>query len=297
MKNFYDKLILLIAVFAVAGGVRLYLQKTAKARDLESPVKVQPADKPYVAVPVPETPSAEAEWPDAPEQSTGWTYDVFTPPKIYLDENGQFTAEGWVPPPPEEPFGIYLVGLERDAYRIQIQGYIEEDRQDPSKNLVLLYDEERGVPVRLRAGDRNEAAELEVLDFNIERKINAQMGEVEIIAQATIRDLRTGEELSLTEGERRYNNGITVSLRSNEDPSFGIELTEAGVTFENERFQYKLLSINLEENSITVEKLPSEEGRESEILTLKPQQNMVKVPESPSALSSPSSATMPTMLF
>lgn len=297
MKNFYDKLILLIAVFAVAGGVRLYLQKTAKARDLESPVKVQPADKPYVAVPVPETPSAEAEWPDAPEQSTGWTYDVFTPPKIYLDENGQFTAEGWVPPPPEEPFGIYLVGLERDAYRIQIQGYIEEDRQDPSKNLVLLYDEERGVPVRLRAGDRNDAAELEVLDFNIERKINAQMGEVEIIAQATIRDLRTGEELSLTEGERRYNNGITVSLRSNEDPSFGIELTEAGVTFENERFQYKLLSINLEENSITVEKLPSEEGRESEILTLKPQQNMVKVPESPSALSSPSSATMPTMLF
>lgn len=297
MKNFYDKLILLIAVFAVAGGVRLYLQKTAKARDLESPVKVQPADKPYVAVPVPETPSAEAEWPDAPEQSTGWTYDVFTPPKIYLDENGQFTAEGWVPPPPEEPFGIYLVGLERDAYRIQIQGYIEEDRQDPSKNLVLLYDEERGVPVRLRAGDRNEAAELEVLDFNIERKINAQMGEVEIIAQATIRDLRTGEELSLTEGERRYNNGITVSLRSNEDPSFGIELTEAGVTFENERFQYKLLSINLEENSITVEKLPSEEGRESEILTLKPQQNMVKVPESPSALSSPSSATMPTMPF
>ena len=297
MKNFYDKLILLIAVFAVAGGVRLYLQKTAKARDLESPVKVQPADKPYVAVPVPETPSAEAEWPDAPEQSTGWTYDVFTPPKIYLDENGQFTAEGWVPPPPEEPFGIYLVGLERDAYRIQIQGYIEEDRQDPSKNLVLLYDEERGVPVRLRAGDRNDAAELEVLDFNIERKINAQMGEVEIIAQATIRDLRTGEELSLTEGERRYNNGITVSLRSNEDPSFGIELTEAGVTFENERFQYKLLSINLEENSITVEKLPSEEGRESEILTLKPQQTMVKVPESPSTLSSPSSATMPTMLF
>ena len=297
MKNFYDKLILLIAVFAVAGGVRLYLQKTAKARDLESPVKVQPADKPYVAVPVPETPSAEAEWPDAPEQSTGWTYDVFTPPKIYLDENGQFTAEGWVPPPPEEPFGIYLVGLERDAYRIQIQGYIEEDRQDPSKNLVLLYDEERGVPVRLRAGDRNEAAELEVLDFNIERKINAQMGEVEIIAQATIRDLRTGEELSLTEGERRYNNGITVSLRSNEDPSFGIELTEAGVTFENERFQYKLLSINLEENSITVEKLPSEEGRESEILTLKPQKTMAKVPDSPSTLSNPSSATMPTMPF
>lgn len=297
MKNFYDKLILLIAVFAVAGGVRLYLQKTAKARDLESPVKVQPADKPYVAVPVPETPSAEAEWPDAPEQSTGWTYDVFTPPKIYLDENGQFTAEGWVPPPPEEPFGIYLVGLERDAYRIQIQGYIEEDRQDPSKNLVLLYDEERGVPVRLRAGDRNDAAELEVLDFNIERKINAQMGEVEIIAQATIRDLRTGEELSLTEGERRYNNGITVSLRSNEDPSFGIELTEAGVTFENERFQYKLLSINLEENSITVEKLPSEEGRESEILTLKPQKTMAKVPDSPSTLSNPSSATMPTMPF
>lgn len=293
MKIFYDKLILLIAVLAVAGGVWLYIQKTAEAPDAATPVKVQPADNPYTPVPVPDTPTTEAEWPEPPEQSSTWTYDVFTPPKIYIDENGQFTAEGWVPPPPEEPFGVYLVGLERDPYRIQIQGYIEEDRRDPSKNLVLLYDEERGVPVRLRAGDTNEAAQVEVLDFSIERKINAQRGEVEVIAQATIRDLRTGEEVVLTEGERLFNSGVTVILRSNEDPSFNVELSKPGVTFENELSEYKLLSISLEENSVTVEKLPSNEDEESEILTLSPQSLEPKAPKSARSPRSRPQATLP----
>jgi NOL1/NOP2/fmu family ribosome biogenesis protein len=51
---------------------------------------------------------------------------VFTPPKIFIDENGQFSEEGWEPPVPPPPFGIYLSKIERKPYRIQIEGYIEE---------------------------------------------------------------------------------------------------------------------------------------------------------------------------
>lgn len=271
MKNFYDKLILLVAAVALVGGVMLYLNKSGEAPDSVAMVDVQPADNPYSPVPIPETPTNEASWPEPTEQSTTWVYDVFTPPKIYIDEAGQFTEIGWVPPVPPEPFGLYLAEIKRDLYRIQIQGYIEEDRDDPTKTLVLLNDEERNTTVRLRAGDTDQASEVEVIDFKIDRKINAEEGQVELTARATIRDLRTDETIVLTKDQIRYESGVKVTLRSEQLPNFEIQLSEPGATFENDLGKYKLLKINLEEQSVIVEKFPSDDESESEVeeLTLK----------------------------
>ncbi|MFP4260746.1 MAG: hypothetical protein ACLFS1_06660 [Opitutales bacterium] len=254
MKNFYDKLILLVAAVALAGGVMLYFQNSAEAPNLAEPVPVQPADNPYSPVPVPETPSTEAEWPEPKEQSTGWVYDVFTPPKIYIDEDGRFTAEGWEPPAPEEPFGLYLAEIKRELYRLQIQGYIEEDREDRSRTLVLLYDTERNATVRLRTGERSQASEVEMLDFSIDRQVNADEGQVEVSAEASIRDLRTDETITLVKDEILYESGVKALLRSEQLPDFEIELSEPGTTFETELGEYKLLAINLEEQSVVVEK-------------------------------------------
>ena len=272
MKNFYDKFILLVAVLVLVGGVMLYIKKSGEAPDPSAAVQVQPAGNSYAPIPAPETPTSEAAWPEPREQSSTWVYDVFTPPKIYINEAGQFTAEGWKPPEPKEPFGLYLAEIKRDLYRIQIQGYIEEDRDDPSKSLVLLSDVERDATVRLRAGETNEASEVEVVDFDIDRQINADQGEVEVPARETIRDLRTDETVTLTKAEPLYESGVNVTLRSEQIPSFEIELSEPGVTFETELGEYKLLAINLEERSVTVEKLGSG-GEESEIEELTLQTN------------------------
>ncbi len=279
MKNFYDKLILLVAVLILVGGVMLYVKKSGEAPDPSAPVRVQPADNPYSPVPAPETSTSEAAWPEPREQSSTWVYDVFTPPKIYIDEAGQFTAEGWIPPEPKEPFGLYLAEIKRDLYRIQIQGYIEEDRDDPSKSLVLLFDVERDATVRLRAGDKSDASEVEVVDFDINRQINADQGEVEVTARATIRDLRSDETVILTQGVPLYESGVDVTLRSEQIPTLEIELAEPGATFETELGEYKLLAINLEERSVTVEKLASGEEEESEIEELTLQTD---TPENPS---------------
>jgi hypothetical protein len=254
MKNFYDKLILLFAAVALVGGVMLYLQNAAQSPDLAEPVPVQPANNPYSPVPVPETPTTEVEWPEPKEQSSGWVYDVFTPPKIYLDENGRFTAVGWEPPLPKEPFGLYLAEIKRDLYRLQIQGYIEEDRDDQTRTLVLLNDQERDATVRLRAGETSQASEVEIIDFTVDRQVNADEGQVEVTAQATIRDLRSDETITLVKDEILYESGVKVLLRSKQLPNFEIELSEPGSTFETELGEYKLLSINLEERSVVVEK-------------------------------------------
>ena len=103
MNKVYDKLLLALAGLALLAGLGFYLLKSSAIPSARPEVATQPADNPYQAIPVPTSSDAVATWPDTDAQSTGWIYDVFTPPKIFIDEKGAFSAEGWVPPPPPEP--------------------------------------------------------------------------------------------------------------------------------------------------------------------------------------------------
>ncbi len=268
MNKIYDKLLLALAVLALLGGVGFYMVKSGAAPSGKVPVSTQTADNPYQAVPVPGSEDSSAIWPETPVQSTGWIYDIFTPPKIYLDKDGNFTS---VPPKGtnealKEPFGVYLAGIERKLYRIQIEGYVEEDLTDASKSLLLLFDEERGQSVRARIGREVAKSAFEVLDFDIVRDRDAD-GNINKVAKATILDKRSGQEVVLVHGERLFDDGVTVNIRSKEDASVEIELSEAGQRFETALGEYVLKQINLEESTVTVEKLGNEE-REAETKVL-----------------------------
>jgi hypothetical protein len=160
-----------------------------------------------------------------------------------------------VPPP---PYGIYLSKIERKPYRIQIEGYIEEATTDASKTLLLMFNEEAQKQVRARPGDVKPDAEFKLLSFDIERLLDAD-NNIQKIARATILDQRSGEEVVLTHGERRYDSGFTVVICSDEDASFNAELSEAPSQFEGPIGQYTLLEINLEESSVKVIKQPTDD--------------------------------------
>ena len=267
MIKIYDKILLVIAALVLAGGGFLYMQKSGATPSLKVPADVQPADNPYLPEIVSSPTPGEVNWPEASEQSTGWRYDVFTPPKIFIDENGQFSEEGWEPPEPPSPFGIYLAQIERKSYRIQIEGYMQEDRSDASKTLLLMFNEEAQKQVRVRPGDEKPDAEFKLLSFDIER-LRDEDNNIKKIARATILDQRSGEEVVLIHGERRYDSGFTVVIRSDEDASFNIELTEAASEFDGPTGHYSLLEISLEESSIKVTKF-STDVEEEETRTLK----------------------------
>lgn len=266
MNKIYDKLLLVVALVLLAGGVFLYLKKSGQSPSLSAPADVTTSDNPYTPEAVPTSESTEASWPEVQEQSTGWRYDVFTPPKIFIDEDGNFSEEGWEPPVPPPPFGVYLAEISRKPYRIQFEGYIEEDRSDASKTLLLLFNEETQQQVRARPGDEKPEVELKVVDFDIQR-IRDGDNSIEVVAKATILDQRSGEEVVLVHGERRYDSGITILIRSREYPSYEKVLTQAPVEFEGPEGNYTLLEINLEESSVTVEKQGTEE-QESETRVL-----------------------------
>ena len=267
MIKIYDKILLFIAVLVLAGGGFLYMQKSAAVPSLNVPIYVQPADNPYLPEAVSSPTPIEVNWPEASEQSTGWRYDVFTPPKIFIDENGQFSEEGWEPPEPPSPFGVYLVQIERKSYRIQFQGYMQEDPSDASKVRLLMYDEEAQKTVFARPGEEKPDAEFKLLNFDVER-LRDENNNTMKIAKATILDQRSGEEVVLIDGERRYDSGFTTILRSDEDDSFNIELTDAPYEFEGPTGHYTLLEISLEESLIKVKK-HSSDNEEEDIRILK----------------------------
>ena len=169
-------------------------------------------------------------------------------------------------PPP--PFGIYLAQIVRKPYRIQIEGYMQEDPTDVSKTLLLMFDEEAQKQVRVRPGDEKPESDFKLLSFDIERLYD-ENNNIQKVARATILDQRSGEEVVLTDGERRYDSGFTLVLRSDEDASFNIELTDAPSEFEGPMGRYTLLEISLVESSIKVTKHAIAETEESEIRILK----------------------------
>ncbi|NBB79418.1 MAG: hypothetical protein GVY36_08235 [Verrucomicrobia bacterium] len=262
MNKIYDKLLLVIALLILAGGVFLYLNASDNAEAVAAPANPEPAQNPYEPEPLPESNEADGNWPMANEQSSGWLYDVFTPPQIFIDADGQFSIVPITPPPPPVPFGVYLAEIRRNLYRLQLEGYIEESATDASKTLLLFVDEEDQRQVRARPGDVVSEHGFEVRGFTVER-VQTEDGGIQKVATATIYDQRRDELLDLNHGEQRYDPGITVILRSEQDPSVEIELTDTPSDFQTPSGSYTLEEINLEDSFVTVKKHATED-RESE---------------------------------
>ncbi|MEM8867942.1 MAG: hypothetical protein AAGC73_06710 [Verrucomicrobiota bacterium] len=264
MNKVFDKLILVLAFLLLGGGITLYFLKSGGTSS--DVVNELPSGGAYEAVESAPVAVASAEWPEAIEQEPGVLYDVFTPPEIFIDRDGRFVFEGYTIGPAKE-WTIYLAALAQKPYRIQLEGYIEEDRSDASKTLLLLFDEEKGESLRGRVGDDKSDFEFKVLSFEIERVGNAATGSLRKIATATILDQRTGSEVVLTHGERLYEDEVSISILSDADPAFVAELAAVGDEFQEGEDRFILREINLEESSISVEKIV-DGNADSEIKTL-----------------------------
>lgn len=262
MKNLYDKLLLLLAFLALLGGVLFYMLKIEGTPEEFAAPDSQKAAHPYDPVPIPDSTAEEASWPEPEHQPSGpdWLYDVFTPPKIYIDADGNFTAK---PPvdPVTEPFGIYLTELKREPYRIQLQGF-SGNPDKPEECLLFLFDEERQAPFSIRPGQTNEEFEVEVADFRNQRKVDKVQDSIAVTAIVTIINKRTGEEVVLNDEEWLMNSETLVVFRSNEDSSVNLELEvdplDPVTKFATSTGEYILREINLEDLAVTVEKMPTE---------------------------------------
>ena len=256
MNVSHDKLLLGSSGLALLAGIVFYalnFNQVSSARAEIAP----PSSNQYEPIPVPALDQYSFVWPNASEQAPGELYDVFTPPAIWIDENGTFIFESPIDELPPVPFGIYLAAIENELYRIQFEGYVEEDFEDPKKSMLLFYDREAKERVRARVGDTIRKSEFKVYNFTIDRIRNSDG--IEKLAVATILDLRSGRRIFLTHGKRKLKENTTVLLRAEEQTPFEITITaKPPYEFSMGTTKYILEKINLEESSVTVRKLESD---------------------------------------
>ncbi|MDG2345066.1 MAG: hypothetical protein P8M62_03305, partial [Opitutae bacterium] len=233
---------------------------------------------------IPASSGQTAIWPDATKTSKQpplELYDVFTPPQIWVDNDGTFIFKSPISVSESKPpFGLYLAKFERDPYRIQMEGYIEEDLSDASKSLVLLFDEELQTQVRARVGQEQAKSEFKLVDFSIERVKDID-GNVSKVVTASLLDQRTGKAIVLKHGERLYNDTTTVVLRSQEDSAIEVVLEESSMAFETSLGSYVLEEINLDNKTVTVTRLGSEALKtdpETQVLSITTPNEELEIP-------------------
>lgn len=198
---------LLVALGSAAVFGSLVVRREAGPRE-PAPV-AQLATSPYTAT-APDAPPVKTEtWASPGAQSRGrdWVYDAFTPPEIFYNSRSkQFTVR----PPSSltdedttEAFGVELVAVRPEPFRLQLIGYVGEERrwrgmfQNVMSGEVFLASAGHRVP--------NLALSIKRLDVKPQPVTVADsMTTRQRVAQAIVRDEKAGRDITLTHRERLF---------------------------------------------------------------------------------------------
>lgn len=177
---------------------------------------VQLADTPYTAT-VAEPAIIKTDiWTPPPPQTRGrdWVYETFTPPEIFYNARSKhFTVK---PPAAvseevaiEEAFGVELVSVRPEPFRLQLIGYMgtEGSERGTFENVAT------GEVFLAGAGLRLPKLGLTIKSFvvrTVEIKIPESMTTRQRVASAVILDEKIGREVTITHRERHFTGGLSA---------------------------------------------------------------------------------------
>lgn len=272
MKQYYDKILFVLALVILGAGVGyVYMQSTVSPDALTAAMKQTPSGGDFTIPDKQAMAFAGAEWPAPIDQGIEkeglWIYGVFTPPKIWWNEQtNQFEANPPVPPKVRPPFGVEFAGVDRKPYQLQLVGSV-----DLADGTVLMFTEE-GVPgtIRVRQGEtvEGQSIKFKVDDTKVVRQ-QKEDGTLDRRLVATITDLNTGKVLELNDKERLFMDADReIIVRAIKDPAAQWRFKTAPVTFEYAGGTFTIQEINFDTPAIKVEKiLPDFKEPETVILT------------------------------
>ncbi len=194
------------AVFLVTLGWAVWASLSARS-DLGKVPTLSGADLVVESGGIPVGPLPEVDWPvpaESPDPAA-WTFDVFTPPRIFFDPaTGRFSVSApeaveLDQEPLVAPFGISLLAVERQPYRLQLVGYAGA-WDDP---WGIFANEDSGEGVVAQQGFRFLDLGLEIRKLEIRREdliVPESMPLREIVAVALVHDQREQRTVRLTSG-------------------------------------------------------------------------------------------------
>jgi hypothetical protein len=200
-------------------------------------------------------------WAPPAAQSGGalWVYDVFTPPEIYYDvASKRFTV---TPPGPvvvevvrvvEPPFGVELVNVKQDAFRLQLVGYTgkEGNFRGTFENALS------GKTILGQKGKKIPDLGLTIVSFEV-KQIRTEQGTgktviIETEAVAQVADDNTGEIFNLT-NKNRLTKGTPIAYLKAEGSAEPVGY-KVGATFTVGDATFTVNSVSFDTNEVVVTK-------------------------------------------
>ena len=179
------------------------------------PPTVQLTDAPYAATVADAAVVKSETWalPSAQSKGRDWVYDAFTPPEIFYNARSKhFTVK----PPlatsddmPEEAFGLELVTVRPEPFRLQMIGYVGEGKdargifENVASGDVLLATAGRRVP---NLSLTIKSFEIAMVEIALPQSTTTRQR----VGTAVVRDEKTGRDVVLTNRERRFTGGLSA---------------------------------------------------------------------------------------
>ncbi|MBI2514469.1 MAG: hypothetical protein HYV96_21045 [Opitutae bacterium] len=254
-----EKVLALVALASALGVAAWWWTQQVPLRRLRvERVAVELSGAVYVAAALPETPSPAPAWrkPGAQSAGGGWIYELFTPPVIYYHAATRVftvTPPTYAAEKADLPFGLELLAVKREPFRLQLVGYVGA----PGDYLAAFVSEQTPETLLARIGGRFDRLGLALRSFEI-RRLNVapptQPPVLSVAAVATLRDERTGEEVTLdTLGPRLTDTPLAV-LRVRADAKAKPRVLHQGDTFQQDDATFRVEHIQLDPPEVVVAK-------------------------------------------
>lgn len=214
-----DKALLSAAVLLIlaTGGTFGYLAYQDMLHPPGPLPPVELASTPYEPV-APDAGAVKMEnWaaPGAQTRGREWIYDAFTPPEIFYNARSrQFTVKppaSLVEEDVQEVFGLELVSIRREPFRLQLIGFVGEHGNWRG----MFTNVASGETVVAAAGYRLPKLNLVIREFAVTTQAYGPAGSMNTpqrIATAVVRDEKTGTDMILTHRERAFTGNIYAYL-------------------------------------------------------------------------------------
>ena len=246
----------LAATSAVIFSILTWWQESAARRPFPD---LQPTAPDYTSRAADVAPGKTALWSPPVAQSRGrdWIFDTFTPPEIfYHSRSKQFTVtppRGLGEDEAEEAFGLELVSVRPEPFRLQLIGYVGDEGgwrgtfEDLHSGEVFLAAAGRRVPNLALA-----IVSLEVQPAPI--TIPESMTTQQRVAIAVVRDERTKQDVMLTHRTRAFTDAASALVavsgqRSVREVRSGDVIKAGDATYRIERIQTTPASIDIRKES------------------------------------------------
>ena len=220
--------------------------------------KVELSAAPYAATVADAAIVKTDTWTSPSSQTRGrdWIYDTFTPPEIFYNARSKhftvkppaaLTEDGFL----EEAFGVELVTVRPEPFRLQLIGYVGGEGtwrgtfEMVATGEVFLGGAGRAVP---KLGLTIKSLEVRTVDIKIPESMTTRQR----VATAVVRDDKTGRDVTLTHRERHFTGGLSAFVAATGDEA--TREVRAGESFVLGEVTYRIEKILLSPASIEISK-------------------------------------------